>query len=478
MNNLQAPTASLVIPLERELVERAAWFVRLRWLAGVATLIGTAVARWGFHFPIDASVFLVGLVVLLYNVFFHFGTSRIVLQGDRSVGTTSVSSSRLIGLVNLQIVLDLLSLTWLMHLSGGISSPLRSFFVFHAIISSMLLRRRFAYLQALLAVGLVVGSALLEGSGWLKPPSGFPWPSPPTALALAVVVFFFAATQFVAVFLAQSIALTLRLKEERLVLIQRDLSEAYRQLEELDNAKSQFVLTVTHELRAPVAAIQSLLEVMSFTLGGELSEKGKDLLERANRRVSALLSLVNDLLDVARDRHKFGTVEFRSVDLREVLQGVRSAFRARADQKQIALEFQGLEASVPLQGDPEGLERLFSNLVGNAINYTPTGGQVKVSLQIVEGRQGAAGQAVVSVRDTGIGIPKESLPRLFEEFFRAPNAKRMLEHGTGLGLSICKRIVEEHQGQITVASEENIGSTFTVTLPLFQDGPPIPSSSN
>lgn len=470
MSDLQAQIAPPLIPLERELMERAAWFVRLRWLAGSITLIGVPLARWGLHLPISLSAGLVGLVVLLYNILFYLGTKRL----DRQRGSASPPNpSQLTRLVNLQIILDLLALTWLVHLSGGISSPLRPFFVFHAIISSMLLRRRFAYLQAALAVGLVAGLALLEASGWLKPPAGFPWSTPPGGFALGAVVVSFAATQFVTVFLTQSIARTLRLKEERLVLIQRDLSEAYRQLEELDNAKSQFVLTITHELRAPVAAIQSLLEVMSFTLGKELPEKGKDLLERAQRRVNALLDLVNDLLDVARDRHKFGVVEFRSVDLREVLQGVRSAFQARADRKQVALEFQGLEASVPLRGDPEGLERLFGNLVGNAINYTPSGGRVQVRLEQVEGSDGSPAKAVVSVQDTGIGIPRESLPRLFQEFFRAPNAKRVLEHGTGLGLAICKRIVEEHHGEITVESEENVGSTFTVTLPLT----PPPSSS-
>jgi len=469
MSDLPVQTAPPLIPLERELMERAAWFVRLRWLAGGITVIGTPLARWGLHWPMDLSASLVGLAVLLYNILFHLATKPL----DRQRGSSSPPSpSRLTGLVNLQIILDLLALTWLMHLSGGISSPLRPFFVFHAIISSMLLRRRFAYLQATLAVGLVAGLALLEGNGWLQPPAGFPWSSPPGRSALGAIVASFAATQFVTVFLTQSIARTLRLKEERLVLIQRDLSEAYRQLEELDNVKSQFVLTVTHELRAPVAAIQSLLEVMSFTLGGELSERGKDLLERAQRRVQALLNLVNDLLDVARERHRFGVVEFRSVDLREVLEGVRSAFQARAEQKQVELEFQGLESRVPLQGDPEGLERLFSNLVSNAINYTPSGGRVQVRLNRVEGPAGSPPQVVVSVQDTGIGIPRESLPRLFQEFFRAPNAKRVLEHGTGLGLAICKRIVEEHHGEITVESEENVGSTFTVTLPLTPENPP------
>jgi signal transduction histidine kinase len=464
MSDLQVQTTPPAIPLERELVERAAWFVRLRWLAGGATLVGTAMARWGLHIPIGSSAFLVGLVVLLYNVAFHLGTQR-VRSHERA-------ATRLLALVNLQILLDLLALTWLMHLSGGVVSPLRSFFVFHAIISSMLLRRGFAYLQATLAVGLVAGLAALEAVGWLMPQSGLPWRSETQEPAAVLVkVGFFAATQFVAVFLAQSISRTLRAKEERLVLMQRDLSEAYRQLEELDNAKSQFVLTVTHELRAPVAAIQSLLGVMSFTLGGELSEKGKDLLDRANRRVAALLHLVNDLLDVARDRHEFGSVEFRPVDLAEVLQNVRVAFQGRAEAKQMALEFAGLEASVPMTGDPEGLERLFGNLVGNAINYTNPGGQVRVRLNVVSNPP--PGEVVVAVQDTGIGIPPESLRRLFEEFYRAPNAKKVLEHGTGLGLTICKRIVEEHQGRITVESEENVGSTFTVTLPLTPGQPPV-----
>lgn len=449
------------MPLDRELVERAAWFVRLRWLAGLMILVGVATARWGCHLPLGWSAFIVGPVVLLYNVPFHLGTRR--------TGARGPTTSRLTGLIHLQIILDLLALTGLLHWTGGVVSPLRSFFVFQAFLAAMLLKGTGAYLQAGLAVGLVMGLAFLERIGWFPPPPGFPWSGEnQPALAVLAEVGFFAATQFVAVFLGQSLSRALRLKEERLVLIQRDLSEAYRRLEELENEKAQFVLTITHELRAPVATIQSLLGAMAFVLGGELSARAKDLLDRANRRVMALLHLVNDLLDVAKERHKFGTVEPRPVDLGQVLRNVGGAFQGRADEKQIALDLEGLEANVVVPGDPEGLERLFGNLVSNAINYTNPGGQVRVRLSMMP--DPAPGQAVVAVQDTGIGIPEESRRRLFEEFYRAPNAKKVLEHGTGLGLTICKRIVEEHKGRIEVESEENVGSTFTVTLPLDSGG--------
>jgi len=461
MSHLQVQTAVPAIPLDRELVEQAAWFIRLRWLAGWMILVGVAVGRWGWRLPIGWSAFIVGLVVLLYNGAFHLGTQRIRATGP--------ATSRLTGLIHLQILLDLVALTGLLHWTGGVVSPLRSFFVFQAFLSAMLLKGTGAYLQAGLAVGLVMGLAGLERIGWFPPPPGFPWSGEnQPALAVLAEVVFFAATQFVAVFLGQAMAGALRLKEERLVLIQHDLSEAYQRLEELENEKAQFILTLTHELRAPVATIQSLLGAMAFALGEELSARAKDLLGRANRRVMALLHLVNDLLDVAKERHKFGTMEPRPVDLGKVLRNVGEAFQGRAEEKQMTLELEGLETDVVVLGDPEGLERLFGNLVSNAINYTNPGGQVRVRLSVAP--DPAPGQVVVSVQDTGIGIPEESRRRLFEEFYRAPNAKKMLEHGTGLGLTICQRIVEEHQGRIEVESEEHVGSTFTVTLPLGPGG--------
>ncbi len=248
-------------------------------------------------------------------------------------------------------------------------------------------------------------------------------------------------------------------QEERLRMIQGDLSEAYRRLEELENAKAQFVLTLTHELRSPVAAIQSLLKAMPFA--GDLPERARDLLRRADERVMALVDLVNDLLDLAKERHDFGAAaESRPVDLGEVLQRVRAAHQGRADEKRVRLEFEGLKADSRALGDPEELERLFGNLVGNAVNYTRPGGQVRVRITV------SPNEAVVAVQDTGIGIPQEGLRRLFEEFYRAPNAKRMLPNGTGLGLAICKRIAEAHHGEIEVESEEGVGTTFTVRLPL------------
>jgi two-component system phosphate regulon sensor histidine kinase PhoR len=279
-------------------------------------------------------------------------------------------------------------------------------------------------------------------------------------------------------------------QEERLRMIQRDLSEAYRRLEELENAKAQFVLTLTHELRSPVAAIQSLLKAIPFA--GELPEKARDLLRRADERVMALVDLVNDLLDLAKERHDFGAAaESLPVDLGKVLQSACAAHQGRAEEKRVELRLNGPEAASRVLGDPEELERLFGNLVGNAVNYTPEGGRVRITAKKMQSDEGrtmnapplpespkdevhrssfivhrSGGWVEVAVADTGIGIPKEGLRRLFEAFYRAPNAKRMLPHGTGLGLAICKRIVEAHRGEIEVESEEGVGTTFTVRLPL------------
>jgi signal transduction histidine kinase len=133
----------------------------------------------------------------------------------------------------------------------------------------------------------------------------------------------------------------------------------------------------------------------------------------------------------------------------------------RAEEKNQAMALQLCREQLVVRATEEDLDRIWVNLVGNAVKYTPPGGSIMVSVQRVDG------QAQVVVSDTGIGIPAESLPHLFEEFYRAPNAKKMAEVGTGLGLAIVKDLVERYGGRIQVQSELGQGTTFTVTLPLL-----------
>ncbi len=235
---------------------------------------------------------------------------------------------------------------------------------------------------------------------------------------------------------------------------------AHEALQRADQERAQFVRTVTHELRSPVGGAQSLLRVLLKQLTGELNDRQRDLIGRVEARLNALMALINDLLALAASKTSGFQGKQEAIALEPGLRAAVEGHRAEAAEKRIALRFEAPIDRLAVGATADGLALIFDNLIGNAVKYTPEGGQVSVHMT----RQGDT--AVVTIVDTGIGIPAEDMPHLWEEFFRAGNARKAGIVGTGLGLSIVKRLVESFGGRIGVQSVERQGTTFTVTLPL------------
>lgn len=238
-------------------------------------------------------------------------------------------------------------------------------------------------------------------------------------------------------------------------------AQAYELLEDLDQNKSQFIRIITHELRSPVQVTVSLLNVLDQGYVGSLNEKQTDLVTRARRRLQFLQSLIDDLLDLAAGKTDVPpSGEQTLISLNDLLKAVQTRFETPAQDKNLTLRFVPPDESVQIWGHQGELDRLLNNLVSNAIKYTQVG---EVCLHL-EQRDDFA---YLTVTDTGIGIPKEAIPHLFDEFFRAENAKALPETiGTGLGLAITKDLVERYKGKIGVESAEGQGTTFTIILPL------------
>jgi signal transduction histidine kinase len=239
-------------------------------------------------------------------------------------------------------------------------------------------------------------------------------------------------------------------------------AQAYQMLEDLDQSKSQFVRIVTHELRSPVQVVISLLNLLDRGYVGELNEKQVDLVTRARHRIEFLQALIDDLLDLAAGRADvLATTERGLVSLTAVLDDVQGRYQAQAQEKGLVLQTSHPDETLTVWGDRSELDRIVNNLVSNAVKYTEEG-EVQLSLERID----ATARIVVS--DTGIGIPEDALPDLFQEFFRAKNARQVQESGTGLGLSIVKDLVERYGGQIVVESVVDCGTTFTLMLPLAE----------
>lgn len=254
----------------------------------------------------------------------------------------------------------------------------------------------------------------------------------------------------------------LRKEAERLRALEeeaRELARAKAELQKLEAVEGRFMLTLVHILRAPVAVLQNTLQLIRK--GYIPPEEQPEMLERAEMRAGELLATLDDLLLLAHLKEGIGLSRAETVSLAEVLEGVLATLKPRAERQGVALAVD-VRNSPCVRANPDHLRALLMHLIDNAIRYTPSGGQVTVSLWTDPER----GVAVGAVSDTGIGIPADEIPRIFEEFYRTEEAKRMQETGTGLGLPIVRQVVEMYGGTIEVESEVGRGSTFRFTLPL------------
>jgi len=228
----------------------------------------------------------------------------------------------------------------------------------------------------------------------------------------------------------------------------------------LERMRSEFVANVSHELRTPLTSINGFVETL---LDGAIEDPAtaKNFLEIINAEGKRLANLIDDLLKLSRLEDRRTKLNKQPVDLAEVIHNTVKMFEARALEKNIELTRVLPREMPPVPGDQGFLSQVMINLVDNAIKYTLPGGKVQVKVTFNQEEVTAA------VSDTGIGIPPESLPRVFERFYRVDKARSREMGGTGLGLSISKHIIEAHGGKIWAESDQN-GSTFSFTLPLHE----------
>ena len=247
----------------------------------------------------------------------------------------------------------------------------------------------------------------------------------------------------------------------RIVVTMTDITQRRR----LEVLRRDFVANASHELKTPVAAVRALAETLLTALPDD-PEAGRRFAERIGREAERLDLLTRDLLDLSRVER--GALDVEPVDLVGLVKEVVGGYADRAEERRIKLSTE-VEPGVALRGDRAQLGLLLSNLIDNALRYTPAKGAVCVRLNAAESR------AVLQVHDTGQGIPAGELSRVFERFYRVDKARTRQTGGTGLGLAIVRHVAEAHGGTVRVDSELGRGSTFTVALPVAGP-PPLPAA--
>lgn len=439
--DLDQPEDSTLFVSPRSLRERSDWFIKLRWAvvlgAGVVTVFSWPVV-WT---PLDLTPILITICVLaLLNLCYYVRNHRIEAV-DLRLETR---------LVKVQMVGDLLLLTVLLNLTGGIENPFHLIYFIHVIIASLLFKGREIYQIAALAIVLFTAEVAGEYLN-LLPHHHLTYALDhhhETAYMLMTLGVFWLVLLSSAYIGASFMRHNRSIKDE-LVARQKEMIAR-------DKAKTDFFRFVTHEIKNPTITTQSAIDTVLELEGESLSPNVADLLRRARNRTAQTIDMVKDLADLTRGVSRVSSAA-RTVELDALFRDVIDDFAEQAAERELQVEVQLPDGKVTLRTDEQAIETVFVNLFSNAIRYNSEGGRITV--RIDSGRTGVS----FSVRDEGIGIKLADQQKIFDEFYRTPEAKSVTTLGTGLGLPIVRRLVDQMGGRLTVASRQGEGAIFTVS---------------
>lgn len=248
-----------------------------------------------------------------------------------------------------------------------------------------------------------------------------------------------------------------------MLFLLQDVSDIRR----LERMRSEFVANVSHELKTPLAAVKGFAETL---LGGGVTDEktSRSFLQIIYDESERLNRLIGDILELSKIESKRIQMDYSPIHLSVFFDTISEMMRTVAEKKRISLELD-IPEELFMEGDEDKLRQIFMNLLSNAINYTQEGGRVKLTAREKHSNRNAEDIVEFLVKDSGIGIPKKDLPRIFERFYRVDKARSRGSGGTGLGLSIVKHLVDLHHGTIKVESELGIGSSFIIEFPILQE---------
>jgi two-component system phosphate regulon sensor histidine kinase PhoR len=434
------------------LIRNATWFIKVRWIvigvflaAGLAgRLVPAVFLIIGLSLPYRGMWLLAGGLTAA-NLFFYFFSRNF---------TTDSPPRRLKTSIWLQILVDLLAVTFLVHLIGSTDTFIAFTYLFHITLSCIFFPQKESLLVSFIAAVFYITTVVLELSGIWK------------SQGILTIAFFADqnSTSLKAVFCGSAVfvwfvewyfvsSLSQSVRKRDLLL-----STANDQLIKADQEKTKQVLLTTHDLKAPFAGIESNIQVLKSLHWDETPESVRAIIEKIDHRAQALRERIRDVLILGDLKsHDASQAPVVPVDIQEVVAAVMEELAEKAESRRISFDVR--VPSIMIVGDREKLSILILNLIANAIYYSHEGGPVTIRAE----QSGA--ELILSISDQGIGIKEEALPHIFEEYYRTKNAVQHNIYSTGLGLSIVREVARSCGLKIRVESEVGRGTTFEVFIP-------------
>lgn len=440
-----------------EVKNRNHWFIKLRYgaVALLLSFIFFCDIVFGFIFKTDQMIAIlsVTLFAFLYNVALKFFSGKIPANSEKF---------NLLHFSILQMILDFFTLALLIYFTGGIESPLYMLYIFHMIIGSLILPGKVVYTLAFLVIVYFLSFSLLEYFSIIPHHAIGGLYTELLYKNLKYVLMknvFFGFVIILCVFIANHIA-------HQLYTLEQDLVDSFDKLKKAEQEKQKYTMMVVHEIKSPLTAVYSLLEIIMTKMLGPINEQIEYKVQRALIRCKEAIELINNVLKISRLR-LLDEIKKESILLNDLINLVIDKQSTFAESKKInIINLTSPDELIKIYGDQFYLELIFSNLINNSIKYSKDNGIIEIMAFSKENN------AVIQISDTGIGIPQKDLTKIFNDFFRASNIKDKGIEGTGLGLSAVKQLIEKHDGTIKITSpsiigaEGSPGTTVEFTLPL------------
>ncbi|MGQ9818902.1 MAG: sensor histidine kinase [Candidatus Kapaibacteriales bacterium] len=430
----------------KEIRKRNLWFIQLRYFALLLLfflIIGTELLRKFIpNFKVNVLALISILcVILTYNLIFHY-LWKIFPKISQKIKVHSLHFSLL------QICFDLLSLSMLVYFTGGIESPLSTFFVFHTILGSLLLPGN--VITLLITIVILLNVSVSIGELYNVFPhqqiSGFIEHSLYNNLNYLIVFYFtFSIVVYISIYLANSIAKVLYERE-------RSLTIAINELQEAERNKSRYVMNVVHDLKTPISASLTWIDILLEGKIYSIPEYILNPLKKIQHRLKGAMSMINDILTISQVKVMNELKQIKGVELVSLINEIFQNFRILFASKNIDVKISASKPEILIITDPKLLALALSNVISNAQKYTENNGIVEIKVEDL------LDEVEISIADNGIGIPSKEIDKIFDEFYRSSVSRQRGIEGTGLGMALVKGTLERLKGTIRIKSPSYLGN--------------------